>query len=350
MSARGASSAGSPGGASADISTGSPRGGASADISTGSSRGGASGLAGGASALSGGASAGLDGSDSSPWEDLRDEIGQGDGIGEGDGIGGSSQARGDGSQASPQDIQQLTFSVSGNYIISEDEVLAFAGFGKDGSVTKASITEAVKRLFESNYFADVNIYVEGKVVYIELVENPLVNDVIFIGNEEIETETLKSEVNIRPRQIYSQQAVESSVARLRNVYRRTGRFSSTVEGKIKELPDNRLNVVFDIDERATATIKGISFLGNKRYSASELEEVILSRTESIYYLFGSADVYDPDRITYDGELLRRFYFSKGYADFDLLSTTTEISEDGESIYITYTIEEGRTLPRWQTPI
>ena len=219
--------------------------------------------------------------------------------------------------------------------------MEYAGFGdEDKQITTAAISEAVKKLYASDYFADVNIYKQGEFLIIEVEENPMINRIDFEGNEKIRDETLANEIGIRQRQIYSRDALLAATKRILTIYRRSGRFSATVEPKIITLPNNRVDLVFEIAENSLTKVAKINFLGNKKFSSSELSEALLTREKRWYRFFSSSDIYDPDRISYDGELLRRFYLKNGYADFNLLSTTSELSQDKLNFYITFSLEEG----------
>lgn len=231
--------------------------------------------------------------------------------------------------------------VNGNFIVSYLEILEYAGLGDATKpITATSVTQAVKRLYATDYFSDVNIYKQGNALIIEVKENPMINRIAFEGNEKIKDGTLENEVGIRQRQIYSRDAVLAATKRILSIYRRSGRFSAEVEPKIIKLSNNRIDLVFEINENSLTKVANINFLGNKRFSNSDLRDVLLTREKRWYRLFSSSDVYDPDRISYDGELLRRFYLKNGYADFNLVSAVSELSPDKLNFYITFTVEEG----------
>ncbi len=202
------------------------------------------------------------------------------------------------------------------------------------------IDRSLKSLFATGLFADVAIDRRDDTLVVSVVENPVINRIAFEGNSRIDDETLESEISLKPRQIYTRTKVQSEVRRLLTLYRRSGRFGATVEPKIIELPENRVDLVFEINEGETTEIERIRFVGNAAYSDSELRSVIRTSESAWWRFFTSDDTYDPDRLVLDQELLRRFYLSEGYADFRVISAVAELSPDRKDFYLVFTLEEG----------
>ena len=203
-----------------------------------------------------------------------------------------------------------------------------------------SISDALKSLFETGYFADASIDVRGGVLVVTVAENPIVNRIAFEGNRRIDDETLSPEVQLKPRQIFTRSAAEKDVKRILEIYRRSGRFAASVEAKLIELPQNRVDVAFEIVEGDQTLIEKIVFIGNEQFSDSELIGEISSKEAAWYRFLSNDDVYDPDRVSFDRELLRGFYLSEGYVDFRVTSAVAELTPDRDGFILTFTIEEG----------
>lgn len=199
---------------------------------------------------------------------------------------------------------------------------------------------SLKSLYATGLFSDVSIREEDSKLIVVVVENPIVNRVAFEGNQRIKDETLESEATLRPRVIYTRAKVQSDVQRILTLYRQSGRFAATVEPKIIELPQNRVDVVYEITEGPVTAIETIRFVGNKEFSDSELREVIRTKQSRWWRFLSSDDTYDPDRLALDRELLRRFYLSEGYVDFRVQSAVAELTPNREQFFVTFTIEEG----------
>ena len=204
----------------------------------------------------------------------------------------------------------------------------------------ARIDRSLKSLFATGLFSDVAMTRQNNSLIVTVAENPIINRVAFEGNQRIDNETLEAETTLRPRVIYTRSKVQGDVRRILTLYRRTGRFAATVEPQIIQLPDNRVDLVFVIDEGAATRVESIRFIGNTVYSDSRLREVIRTRESAWWRFFTTEDTYDPDRLALDQELLRRFYLSRGYADFRVVSAVAELTPDRQDFFITFTVEEG----------
>ncbi len=208
------------------------------------------------------------------------------------------------------------------------------------------IDRSLKSLFGTGLFADVSIRREGAVLIVRVVENPIINRLAFEGNDQIDDETLNSEVQLAPRQVYSRTRVQNDVKRIVELYRADGRYAAKVEPKIIRQSQNRVDLVFEIDEGPPTKIRKISFIGNKRFTDSQLRSVIQSQESGLMnyltlsFLTG-AGIYDPDLLTFDRELLLRFYRNRGYADFRVVSAVAELSRNRRDFFVTFTIEEGK---------
>ena len=230
--------------------------------------------------------------------------------------------------------------VEGNQRIEADTIRSYMGFDAGTAYDAAKADAALKRLFATGLFADVTMRFENGPLIVVVVENPIINRVAFEGNTGIKNEDLEAEVQLHPRIVYTRAKVQSDVQRIIELYRRSGRFSAVVEPKVIQLPQNRIDLVFEINEGPVTGIEAINFIGNKEFSDGDLREVITTSESAWWKFFSSSDTYDPDRISYDQELLRRFYLSKGYADFRVVSAVADLSRDGESFFVTFTVDEG----------
>lgn len=202
------------------------------------------------------------------------------------------------------------------------------------------LDEALKAIFDTGLFADVTLRRERNALVVAVVENPIINRIAFEGNDAIDDSQLEGEVELRPRVVYTRTRVQNDVQRLLDLYRRNGRFAARVEPKIIQLEQNRVDLVFEINEGEVTGIKSVNFIGNRAFSDSSLRGEI-STTESAWYRFlSSDDTYDPDRLNFDRELLRRFYLSEGYADFRVLSVVAELDDDRSGFIVTFTVDEG----------
>lgn len=230
--------------------------------------------------------------------------------------------------------------ISGAQRVEESTVASYMDL-KVGDIVDADATDrALKSLFATGLFADVRVQNKGGLVRVDLVENPIINEIVFEGNDKINDDELLREIQLRPRQVFTRGKVQADVSRLYQVYRRQGRFSVSIDPKIIQLDQNRVNLVFEINEGSVTKVKAVRFVGNKKFSDSQLRSVISTKRSRWYRFLSSSDRYDPDRLNFDQELLREFYLSQGYADFQILSSVSELSKNKDNFLITITVDEG----------
>ena len=230
--------------------------------------------------------------------------------------------------------------VEGNQRVETSAVENYLGIRRGDSPTRYDLDLALKKLYDTGFFSDVSVDPQGSSLKVTVVENPSINEVIFEGNDGIDKKDLEKEVTLNARSIYTRTKVQNDLKRLLDVYRRNGRYSAQITPQIIELPQNRVNLVYSIVEGPKAYIEKINFIGNSSYDAKALEKIINSSREHWYQFLTDSDKYDPDRLQYDQELLRRFYFENGYADFKVKSAIAELSPQHDAFYLTFTIEEG----------
>ena len=230
--------------------------------------------------------------------------------------------------------------VSGTRRIEEATIRQYLPFTEGQRYSEGDGDLALKRLVGTGLFADVTIRESGGVVQIDVIENPVINSVNYEGNDRLDEKELGKEAQLQPRQILTRAKVQSDVQRMLELYRRSGRFAATIDPKIIELPQNRVDLVYEIDEGPSTGILDISFIGNVVFSERELRGEIVTTESEWWKFFASQDNYDPDRVTFDREQLRRFYLRNGYADFRVISAIAELARDKSGFYITFTIEEG----------
>ena len=235
-------------------------------------------------------------------------------------------------------IRQIV--VEGNQRIEPETVRSYMAVTEGDQFDPARLDQSLKSLFATGLFADVAMRRAGEALVVRVVENPIINRIAFEGNQRIDDTQLDAETQLRPRVVYTRAKVQTDVQRILDLYRRSGRYAVTVDPKIIELDQNRVDLVFEINEGSPTYVRRITFIGNSRYSDGSLREEIATKEERWYRFLSSADTYDPDRLTYDRELLRRFYLRNGYADFRVTSAVAELTPDREAFFITFTMDEG----------
>jgi outer membrane protein insertion porin family len=232
--------------------------------------------------------------------------------------------------------------VRGNERIENATVISYLPIQPGETVDSARIDLALKTLFRTDLFSDVKIdFQPDGTLVVSVDENPIINRVLFEGNKGLKEDKLRDEVSVRPRGIFTRAKVQADVARIVELYRRSGRISANVTPQIVQLPQKRVDLIFKIDEGAKSGILRVNFLGNKAYSDNDLRDVVVTEQSRWYKFFSNNANYDPDRLEYDKEQLRKFYRNRGYYDFRVSSAIAEFSPDKNGFAVTYTLDEGR---------
>ncbi len=230
--------------------------------------------------------------------------------------------------------------VTGNRRIEPATVASYLTLGVGDPITSDALNDSVRRLFDTGLFSDAAVTVDQNRIVVRVTENPTINEIAFEGNSVIADDLLLSNIATRPRRAFTRARAEADAQVITDIYRRSGRYGAMVEPVIIELPENRVNLVFEIEEGDITGVNSISFVGNDVFSDRRLRQIIQTSESGLFSLFISSDIYDPDRLEADKELLRKFYLSRGYADFSVLSAVAELAPDRDGFFITFTISEG----------
>jgi outer membrane protein insertion porin family len=235
-------------------------------------------------------------------------------------------------------------NVTGNERVDADTIRAYLLIRPGKSFTSQDVDESLKALFETGLFADVNIDVRGSVLVVTVVENAVINEVAFEGNKKFKDDQLAGVVQSAPRGVFTRAKVQNDVARILELYRRSGRFQASVDPQTIQLSNGRVNLVFVITEGPKTGVSGITFIGNQAFSDARLRNVIATRQTGILSFLRRGDSYDPDQLASDEEKLRTYYLDRGYADFQVVSSVADLDRERNTFFIAFTVNEG---PRYR---
>ena len=208
-------------------------------------------------------------------------------------------------------------------------------------INEKNLSQAVKNLYKTGYFENVQIFKDKNIVYINVKENPVVDLISIEGNKEISDEMILEELNVKSRNVFSADSIKSDAEMIETLYRRQGFFSTFVDPKIIKVDDSRVNVVFEVNEGKEAKIKKINFINNKVFSDSTLKDVISSGEYRWYEFWGSNDRFDKDRINYDKDLLKKYYLDNGYIDFRITAVNSSLLDNRKDFVVNFSLFEGK---------
>ncbi|MGY2845686.1 outer membrane protein insertion porin family [Bradyrhizobium sp. USDA 4509] len=241
--------------------------------------------------------------------------------------------------AAAQSLDAIT--VEGNRRVEAETIRSYFRPGPGGHLDQAAIDDALKELVGTGLFQDVMINQAGGRIVVSVIENPVIDRVAFEGNKKIKDEQLSAEMQSKPRGTLSRPMVQSDALRIAEIYRRSGRYDVHVTPEIIERSNNRVDLVFTVDEGAKTGIKTIAFMGNNSFSAARLKDVIKTHETNFLSFLGNADIYDPDRVEADRDLIRRFYLKHGYADVQIVAALAEYDPERKGFQVMFKIDEGQ---------
>jgi outer membrane protein insertion porin family len=244
--------------------------------------------------------------------------------------------------ATPAPTLIKTLSVEGQQRLEPDTVLSYTKLRVGAVYSRETLDQALRDLFETELFADVQISgAETGNIVVQIKENPVINRIVLEGNKRLKEDKIRPEIKLAPRQIYTRSKVRADVARIIELYRRQGRFAATVEPKMVQLDQNRVDIVFEISEGPKSKVRQINIIGNEKFSDGDLRSQMVTKQSRWFRLFSSGTSYDPDRLAYDQQKLRQYYLTQGYADFRVISAVAELTPNKQDFIITYVVEEGQ---------
>ncbi|MBY0343483.1 MAG: outer membrane protein assembly factor BamA [Sphingomonadales bacterium] len=233
-----------------------------------------------------------------------------------------------------------TITVVGAERLEPTTILSYIRLRVGQEYTATAADEAIKDLSATELFANYSIRNDNGNVVISVTENPVINRIVLEGNKRLKNDKIAPEIKLAPRQIFTRSKVRADVARIIELYKRQGRFAARVEPKLVQLPQNRVDIVFEISEGPKSKVRQINILGNEKFSDGELRGEMVTKQARLTSFFSSNTSYDPDRLAFDQQKLRQFYLTNGYADFRVVSAVAELTPDQQDFIITYVVEEG----------
>ncbi|WP_375414215.1 outer membrane protein assembly factor BamA [uncultured Bradyrhizobium sp.] len=234
-----------------------------------------------------------------------------------------------------------SIAVEGNRRVEVETIRSYFKPGPGGRLDQGRIDDGLKALIETGLFQDVRINQAGGRLVVTVIENPVIGRVAFEGNKKVKDEQLLAEIQSKPRGTLSRPMVQSDAQRIAEIYRRSGRYDVRVNPEIIEQPNNRVDLVFTITEGSKTGVKSIEFIGNNSFSSYRLRDVIKTREANLLSFLGGGDVYDPDRVEADRDLIRRYYLKRGFADVQVVAALTEYDPQKGGFLVTFKIEEGQ---------
>lgn len=241
------------------------------------------------------------------------------------------------------DFKIADIRVEGLQRVSASPVFAALPIASGDYASPESVQIAIRALFETGFFDDIEAYRDGEVLIFKVKERPTISEITIEGNKAIKTEALEdamSKNDLAEGQILQRGTLDGILNELERQYVAQGRYSAEVKADIVDLPHNQVKVDVVVDEGQVAAIKHINIVGNEVFSNKELLNLFELTPSGWLSWLSSDDRYAREKLKGDIEKLESYYLDRGYLDFKVLSTQVSLSPDQKSVYITLNIEEG----------
>jgi len=226
-----------------------------------------------------------------------------------------------------------TIVVEGNVRVDKTTIQSY--------VSGQPLDAAKKDLMATGLFQSVEIVKKGDQIIVTVKENNIINRVAFEGTKRLKSEMFEGELQLKPRGAFSQAALDADVVRIQEIYARVGRSNVEITPRIVPLENGKIDVVFKVDEGSKTGVKSIDFVGNNSFSAGRLRDEMQTTQSNFLSWIKTTDVYDPDRLAADAELVRRFYLRNGYADMRVLDTKVDFDQAAGGYRVVISIDEGK---------
>lgn len=245
--------------------------------------------------------------------------------------------------AHAQDFSFSNVTVEGNERVDTQTIISYTGIAPGTAVSAGQLNDAYQRVVDSGLFETVELVPQGRTLLIRVKELPTINVINFEGNRRLKDEALSAIVQSQARRVYSPSQAEADAAAIADAYEQTGRLAASVEPRIIRRDGNRVDLVFDIREGGVVEVERIGFVGNRAFSDRRLRQVLETKQAGILRALINKDTFAADRLEFDKQLLRDFYASRGYVDFEVLDATGDVSRERDAVFVTFTLREGQSF-------
>ena len=231
--------------------------------------------------------------------------------------------------------------INGNHRLDYKTIYFYSKINLQDNVTQSTIDQIIKNLHLTQLFSHIEVYVnKDNYLIINVKENPVINNIIFHGNKEFNKKDLHNDIlKLKKLSVFTKSKLQQDISNLLLLYQSRGKLGAKIFHEVKELENNKVDIVIKINEGPTSRIKNIKFIGNKFFSDNVLKKAIQSTEYYPYKIFSNNTKFSSERLMLDQAGLYNFYTSKGFIDFRIKSAVPEIMDD-HNVNLIFSIEEG----------
>ncbi|MEM9973844.1 MAG: outer membrane protein assembly factor BamA [Pseudomonadota bacterium] len=244
-------------------------------------------------------------------------------------------------RAEAQEFRFTNFVVEGNLRVDDATVLSYADIAPGQAISAAELNEAFQGIQNSGLFETVDLQPRGATLFVTVQEWPTINRIAIEGNRRIDDEDLLPVIRSTPRRVYTPTQAEADADAIISAYEALGFFAATVQPQIIRRSENRVDLIFAVREGRVVENERVAFVGNRNFTDRRLRRVLETKQAGFLRAFIRRDSFVADRIDFDRQVLRDFYLSRGFVDFQVVDVSTELARERNATFITFTLREGQ---------
>ena len=234
----------------------------------------------------------------------------------------------------------LEFNITGNDRVSRQTIINFSKLQKNVDLTNENLNDAVKILYDTNFFEDVSASIENEILNINVKEYPIILNIEYNGIKAKKfVKLLKEQSLLKEKNPFNKFILQKDLVTISNILRKLGYYFSKVDVQTTTNPNNTINLIYDVTMGEKALIKEIKFIGDKKFKSSKLLKIIDSEEEKFWKLLSKEKYLSKERTNLDKRLLKNFYLNKGYYNVNIEDVYTQIL-DGKDFSLTFKIDSG----------
>ncbi len=232
------------------------------------------------------------------------------------------------------------FKIEGNNRVSNETIYIFSKIKKGDDISNADLNNALKRLYETNFFEDVKLSLDDEILTIKVKEYPVVQEIIINGIKRKKTiEEIKEQVVLKEKNPFIKSLIQKDLNTLLNIFKQSGFYFAEVDVEIKDNTNDTVNLIYNVNRGEKAAINEIKFIGDKKFKDRKLHSVITSEENKFWKFISKNKYLNIERINLDKRLLKNFYLNKGYYQVEVNDAYSSIL-DKENFVLTFNIDAG----------
>jgi outer membrane protein insertion porin family len=210
---------------------------------------------------------------------------------------------------------------------------------KISNIDSIYINNLTKKIYDTDFFADVKISFNQQILTINVIENPIVNFFYINGIKDSDLDQANKIITLKENSIFSSSKLKKDIEATREFLNSSGYYQASIVPEVIKIDNNQINLIINIEKKDISKIKNIYFIGNKYFSNSQLMDIITS-SEDGWWKFFSTSALSEQRIEYDKQLLKEFYKSKSFYDVQIESAFASVDKNNK-FTLTYSINSGK---------